>query len=475
LCFWIVRRFVPGPRTAAAIVLGTALLSNVYEMTYCFHSDPLFCVLSAAAFLLALQIREGRGGIWRIVLLLLLCGASVFIRWAGPFNWPIIAGILLTGIRRPLAISNRFTPLAISNRFTLTAVLTCLVYVVTFLCLFSAIKLTKAEQEAARKSGLFLEDSVRAESQTYNLVSGARLKGSATPTVLLRMENIGHWLSWFFYEPLRMAGLKAEIVSAPLGWLGIVLIGIQVKRGIARQQWIWLGLAAPCAVFFAFWPNATVRYLLPFFMFLLIAMGQPLILAAQKRGWMGTLCRTALIGFIGSCVLCNAALYGVEAWVFRHADFYGTYYCGMHKSLIAAGRCLRDLGAGDQQIAVNPHYDNMGRLHSSRFGMRGLALMTDRSILLMPDALANDNLCSPPAQPLIDWAKQRHAKYYVCQTPISPWRWQFSMGWLQQRMEKKPVVATPSDWEVWDISGEQAMRISLPSVDDWPTHVPGGS
>src|SRR4051812_7977244 len=86
------------PTLAALIVLTTAIIQHVYSLSFWMHSDALFLVFSTAAMIVACQIREGRShSRLRLALLLVLCFAGGFVRWAGILQWPVIAGFLLAG------------------------------------------------------------------------------------------------------------------------------------------------------------------------------------------------------------------------------------------------------------------------------------------------------------------------------------------------------------------------------------------
>src|SRR5690349_21552283 len=84
------------PQWAAAITLMTAIISHVYSLSVRWHSAALVCLIACAAMLVAFQINERpERSLGRIVLLLALCAAMVFVRWAGVLQWLIIAAILL--------------------------------------------------------------------------------------------------------------------------------------------------------------------------------------------------------------------------------------------------------------------------------------------------------------------------------------------------------------------------------------------
>jgi branched-subunit amino acid transport protein len=482
--FWIVRRFVPGPRTAAAVVIGTALLSNVYELSFWFHSDPFFCALTALSVLLALQMREGRNWSWRAPLLVALCVAWVFVRWAGPLDWCLIAGILLSEKKGPRL-----------KRAILISGLAFVLITATFLGLRHALKLTPTEQRDVKNGGILVDDTSRTESQGYNFKN---IRFSKHPLLFVskQLSGAGHWFSWLFWEPLRLN--PVHTVSGAVGWLAILLFATHIVQTRRRRDWIWLGLALPCAALFMVWTGATPRYLVPYTPLLLVAILTPLTVFARGGVYLKVAARILLITFIVSAALCNITLYGIEVWVNRQSDFYGAYYCGLDKDLISACHRLSELGITNTQVAISPRYENMGRVHQTRFGIRAAAVLTDRSITPAPmKDKAGKEIRPPPGQAVIYWAHEsnaeyiinncrrwpscllvpeahlRNIKYYLCQPTISPWRWHFRLTWLQKIMDKKPIVEAPTAWQIWDVSGPTPVRIDVPQIDGWPMRVPG--
>ena len=493
ISYWVVRRLVSRPMVAAAAVVATAILSNVYEISFWFHSDPFFCVLTAATFLAAFHVREGRRGWWRIPLLLGLCAASVAVRYAGLFNWPIVAGILLSGqslgaIGRSLAVlamvarniavwtsglvfmrGGRGIHYLVAGKLPRTQVAALLAGVVllgTWISLDRVLKVSAEEKALATQSGIFVDDTDRAESQSY------QLKGKGSATLAGYFVNAGHWLSWLFFEPFRMAGLRGDIVALPIGFLALALLIVQVARGLVVRQWFWLGLAIPCLALFIVWSHATPRYLVAFAPLLLVGILAPLA-GVMPNALLRSTGRFLLYGFIVAGVACNLALYGIEVWVFHQPHFYRAYYAGMNESLVDACHYLRDCGAGDNQIAVSQRYENMGRVHNTQFGRRACGLLTDCIIVPIPAHVSPENNLNPPPRSLVRWAHSTGVRYFLRQTPISPWRWHFSLEWLQRWKGKKPPEPTPSVWQLWDVSGNKPVEIHFPKFDNWPTHVPG--
>jgi len=460
--YWIIRRLVPGPWITAAIIVGTALISHAYELTFWFHSDALFSLLTASSFLIALQIREKQGGNFRAAGLIVLCIAAVCVRWAGVFNWCIIAGILLSGETKP--------------RLTRPWVLVCATFVafaVTFLALRLAMRLTPEQMRAIKESGIFIDESLRSEAQGYSLDTNLTRKLGLVGEARQRFVGAGRWFSTLFWQPFRIIGSR-EIDGAGIvvGYFGIFLLGVTVVRAWRKCQWMWVGLGVSCGTLFVMWPDATGRYLIPWTPLLLIALLEPLLVFAKSGGRTRRVALGLFYTFLISAIACNAALFSVEAWVARQHNFYAAYDAGLDHDLISIAHYLIDHGVADNQIAISPKYVNLNHPRYTRWGIRATLALTDRTMLLVPRMVIGDT-AKPPAQLAMDWAHQYHVKYYISQPPISPWRvWHFRLGWLQKRVTHKPVIPTRSSWQLWDVSGKDPVEITVPPVHGWPTHVP---
>src|SRR5688500_6587044 len=84
-------------RRAAMTVVVTGLLFYTYMSAVQLRTEALFCAALAGAVLLSLQISEGRGGAWRLILLCVLMSTLVLTRWVGLSAWALLAAALLGG------------------------------------------------------------------------------------------------------------------------------------------------------------------------------------------------------------------------------------------------------------------------------------------------------------------------------------------------------------------------------------------
>ena len=97
-CVWyfILRRFTT-PLCAWFVVLLACTLFEWHRFTFTFYSESLFFLLLAVSLLLAIQINEGRGGIYKIAILLALSIAMVSVRWTGLLVMAVPASALVSG------------------------------------------------------------------------------------------------------------------------------------------------------------------------------------------------------------------------------------------------------------------------------------------------------------------------------------------------------------------------------------------
>jgi hypothetical protein len=187
------------------------------------------------------------------------------------------------------------------------------------------------------------------------------------------------------------------------------------------------------------------------------------------------ICIVLLWCFVISYVLCNGALYAVDAYVARSSDFYDHYEAGIDKDLIYACRWLNGVSPADQEIAVSERYVNMNHTRLSRFGLRATAMLTGKAIVSLP--LRYTRLGDPRNSAIfLAWARRLGIKYVLYQPDVSPWRvFHFRMGWLQKIITHEEPIDTGAGWRLYLIppTGDEAIRVSLDPYTHWPTRVPG--
>jgi hypothetical protein len=477
LWYWVMLRFTR-PRTAALVVLLTALLSHVYTLSFWMHSDALFLLVAAGAMVVAFQINENKPHYWvRVVALLLLCAAAVFVRWAGVLQWPLLAGILLRGQMLPLSrdaiavlrrrINSDWLYLLKPNPQWLAVILSLVVTLGTFIGLREAMALTPEQAKLAREAGVeFGEDMTEVvpdEAETLALITietrPEKRELTVAEQIQKRILDAGRWFSWLLWQPMRfVAALKAfSWIDRLLGWTVIACLVMTVIRAIPRRQWIWPAVGMYCAVLCLNWPNPNARYLVP--VAPLIIWGVVAALSSMALPSWPRVRRFAIYAFIGMILLCNSALYAIEVRVARSDNFYEMYEGGLHTSLISACHYLNQYQLRDRDLGVSNNYQNLGRTRRSKFGMRATIMLTEHVVLETQKGLSR-RFCG-------------RLKFW--QEPVSPWRvWHFRLpAWLQERLSDVPVERETAGWVLYRLRGGQLYEVPVPPVTDWPTRVPG--
>jgi hypothetical protein len=514
--YWIARRFV-SPQRAAMVILATAIVSHMFQCTFWLMSEGLFCLVSAASLLVALQISQGRREAWRIALLALLCAGAVMVRWAGVVGLGLVAAILVSGsIRQMLAIPAWMALMALigigvtgglgaagwaaaggaaiyvaytavawkpwQHREFAAAAIVALVTFGTFFALREILEVTPEEAAASAEFGgageiVDQEIVATADEQAtkgYDIVTGSKGGGGYRGRVL----GWGRWFSFFYWQPFRAAAgnVALNLMANLLGWVLIALLLITAWAAARRRQWLWLALVGYCGILAANWPNPNSRYLVPIAFLLtlgiVLAADQLIAWAASERA--RRVVRGALYVFIGSVAVCNIALWAVEVRIARASDFYASYEAGLNQNLITAARHLYERGdVGDKQIAVSGKYRNMNRQRYSPYGLRAMSLLTGKAIVSVPNRYVTRD--GRPTVTLNRWLYKRGIRYYLAQPPVSPWRvWHFRVPWWQEYRTGMPVEEMESGWQMYRVDGaEEARRVHLPPSRGWPRRVPG--
>lgn len=524
MAYWVCRRFV-SPVLSALVILLCGILSHVYQLTFWLHSDALFCLTSTASLLLAMQISEGRAGRWRIAVLIVLCGVNVLVRWAGILSWLLVAAALLDGQTRPKL-----------DRKWLTALGSGLIAAATFLGIRAAQSVSQEVAMKIRAFGGTAEESGAAaivDKADKNVAMAYQWINPAAGGIsgyLARAGAWGNWFSFLLWQPLRLARSSPTLglISAVLGWCVLSPLLIYAWRSAWQKRWLW-----PALILYSFalamnWPAANARYLVPIAFLIILGVFKGVRLLSREK-WLGTLhvilalvfllnwpqpqqmrrhltelglamlavgalyliseairrrssqteitmaCNVLLGYFAASIMLCNGALYACDVVIAQAEDFYQTYEAGLNKDLVYAAHWLNQRLPQDGQIAVCERYVNLGRARISRLGLRATTMLTGKAIVSVPmkyltrgDPRKNVNF--------LNWARSLGVKYVLYQPEVSPWRvFHFRMGWLQEMMTESPAIDTGAGWRLYEIPevGDEAVRISLAAVKDWPIFVPG--
>lgn len=510
--YWICRRFA-SPVLSSLVILLTGILSYVYSLTFWLHSDALFCLTSSASLLLAMQINEGRNWKWRIPLLIALCGINVIVRWAGLFSWLLVAAALLSGhLRIPwsrtlpsmlftgrirdwrqsweaaiLTQSRKVFSTGV-NRYWIAVLLSGVVTFATFQALRMALTVTRDEARQIKASGGEIgggEESAPAVptadanvATTYSLFNPTH---DGIFGLVGRAGTWGNWMSFLLWQPFRLAQANPLLgmISVAIGWTVLVPLLIQGFRAAVTGQWLWIAVLIYSFALAMNWPNANARYIVPIAPFIILGVFKALEWIRLRFPERGVVTTTKVLAgyFVASILLCNGALYACDVWAARSDDFYATYEAGLNKDLIAAAKWLNEQNVADGQIAVCERYVNLGRVKTSRLGLRATTMLTGKAIVSVPMRYLRSG--DPRGnRHFLAWCRSEEigVKYVLYQPEVSPWRvFHFRMGWLQEAMTDAPAIDTGAGWRLYEIppQGEEAVRISLPPTSGWPTRVPG--
>ncbi len=451
LVFYRILLRLTTPRRSFIVCLVVGILSPVYHRAFLLHSEPLFCLMGAGAALLALQVAEGRRASWRLPLVVALAAGSVAVRWAGVMFCPVVIGALMTGRLRPTW-----------SKAWVCAVLTAVLTLGTFLAL-------RHELNAVAESTTLTPDE-----RTYaaNQQHVARRIDDAPA----RLPTAGVWFCNLLAEPATVGASfwQVRALALVLGWMLVGFFVAGLVPRVRRLSWLTAGAAVYTLAFVLLWGTPSPRYLVPVAPLLLLGIYDGI----DRLGRVGTaplwrgLRVLFLAGVFGGTVLCNASLYAVDACIIHSPDFYGHYMAGQTEPLIAIAEYLKAHGVRDgevvrsyvslKKVGVSP---TVGRL----LDIRGLSLLIDRVILLLPRTIPTDD----DAQ-VAQWMAEHGGKYFVRRYPINPWRiWHFRVPGIQRLVTGRPVGAPTPYFTLHELKDGRLVQVPVPPWHGRITRVPG--
>ncbi len=515
--YYIALRFLRPSAAAWATVLA-GLLMPVYSLTYFLHSEAVYCLLSAIALLLALRLRESRGGRLHVAALLAICVILPLIRWAGLFQLLPIAAVLMSGPNT----------LPLAKRHWKTALACVLVIGGTFVIGKESLKLSQAELDDivanGGAGGPELTD-LPPETGGDGVLKGPEDKNkSLAREYTERIGQSGKWFAWLLWQPTRFVEFNKflAVLVAIVGWGVIALLGYLAIKEAKRGEWLWVSLAVYTGGICIGWNNVNSRYFVPVAPLILVGLS----LATRRLGeqfpaktfdvwkWLRR-------GIVYSILACNLAMYGVDVIVMRSRDFYETFEAGQHKDLIAAAWYLTNtlppapttqpttttvpatgattaptLGPAhrliDTKLLVNQRYENLGRAKDSKAGTRAMVLLTDRVVqpldgrvtkVVRPTPNPNVIFGEPPySSKFIRPIRAKRAEWYFAQDKVVPWRvWHFRVPeFLYRKFAKVPdndPVVPSSGWKLYrfDRVNMTFTEYPFPPLEpkNYPTRVPG--
>jgi hypothetical protein len=503
--YWVLRRMAE-PRRAFQATLLSAFLYPWYSSSIQLRSEAFFCLVFTAALLVAYHISENHRGWWRIPLLLVLCIVMVNIRFAGLVGSAVVASILISG-QRQIVLNRQWVAMVLA--LTLTAG--------SFMGIRYALKHVIPKAAAAgviRPGAGDVGEDVNKEPGLVSVFDHAgplRYVGRAL--------FAGQWVGSALWMPLHIAVSSVPLAIAVniLGWWLLFLYYAYAWRLARSQQFILFGVAAYCAAIILRWPVVNPRYLVPVLPLVLTGIWQGCdhVRSILRKPAAITFFRLGTATFVFTLLFSNAALFAVDAYIARNPRFYHLYNAGEVEQLLAATNAVERLHVADGQVAVNGRIINLNRERPNGFSMRGLVMLTDRGIGLIPNKLDKSKPLAPkgkkakpttakvtnkPASPssaysrgatraaadmigegkpdnpaTIKYAADHRIRYYAYKPPGSAWHaWHFNMTWLQERMHKKHSTHDRPAWELWEFKDGKAIQLPIPATDiPLPTRVPG--
>jgi len=117
-------------------------------------------------------------------------------------------------------------------------------------------------------------------------------------------------------------------------------------------------------------------------------------------------------------------------------------------------------------------------------------MLSDRVVKNVPGKFGGDDVTRAK---FLSWTRSHHLKFFLYQQPISPWRvWHFRIPAALQKFLSKEEVAPPSaGWVLYryvppvnatiplpmphvvTVVPGKWVHVEVPTVHNWPTHVPG--
>ena len=349
--YWVLRR-IARPWLSMIAVLIVGGLQSSQALTMWFHSDPPFLAFSWIGLLLALQSsdRHEAGRMWwpqAAGSAVLLCFA-VATRWQGILWWPMIAAGFLH--QRPIgAVCKAAVDLVLcrkADRMLLWALMSGALATSTFFGLRFWTYVDPADLDPRYPTFM---------ASSYDLVNQER--SPTLRTHVRRVLNGPQWLSVMYWnqigrtKPYAVPGFfLAAMTAIPLCVAGVV--------GLARRQWIWLGVAGAWLPVMATWPHAIDRYTLPVAPLLVggtvlgtIWLSQRL--DARRPTWPWVLRRLPVWPMLPALLVIityNAAAYFMLEWTTR--DHLARYDGGMLAPINRIAHYLRSQQSVGGEIGV---------------------------------------------------------------------------------------------------------------------------
>ena len=457
-CLWyfILRRFA-NPLCVWLVVLVAATLFEWHRFTFTFYSEAFFYLLLAGSVLLAMQISEGRGGIWKIVILLVLSTALVSMRWTGLLAVALPVSALLTGQIRPKL-----------DRKWLTVVVLIAASVAAFKTIQHwqrehANRILASETKAEKR------DETLAAMKWIDRQEEAAFKRNPMAYVT-RGLNSGRWLSTLFWPPtvMGMSQKTPRLIFNLLGWVLILLLALSLMASMRRREWTWIGLLLFCVATVMIRYSHVARYLAPVAPLLLLGIWRAVDQRSSVDGPVGRrkLPRIVVAGLILTIGMCNLSILAANAWVARSANFASLCLAGEYQDILSVAEYLQRYPASQAKVGVYAEYHDPIRTGRSSWAERVMVLLTDREVA----TLGGKSGPQLSDEKLLSWAKSQDIKYLVTRPPnVSARLWHFKIpSWGDDSTAKEVPY-----YILLKVSGKKMKTVELPKAADGLRKVPG--
>lgn len=418
LSYVTLKRWCEPTRAAVAVGLAT-ICTPLYPLTVWLHSDPIFCLLVAVAWLVALQWSSGRAhgkaggwahgkaGGWALAIVVVLTVATILLRWAG----------------MPIAVVTAAACLGLgkgegSPPMRVRWIAAGLVIAVAGGCFFG-LRVWLAASDADPTLASISLASLSEESTVPGLFTREQTHLSPVGELGLRLSNWPIWIGWTFFQPMRILanfGVAGRIVEYAVALLALALMVAAAVRDVRQHRFLLAGALLYTLGLSLVWPTPNNRYLVPVLPILILGVLDGI---AIVRGHHFQRSAAALWwSFVVAMVFTNGVIYAMDAWVHRSRSaekFYARYEAGIHRPLFDIGAFLHD-HRGDT-VAYSQRYENLSERWNYKHAQRVLAYLGDVKAIAVPRPLTGRGV-----KKLQQWSRDNEVDWYVHQNPTIPGR-----------------------------------------------------
>jgi len=471
LWYWILRDLTSRRRAMVAAIVAITIF-EWHRFSNTLYAESLFFLLLSAMLLLALQVRRGRSISWRLPLILGMCAAAVAVRYAALLLVPLVAAAMLPprllDDRRPVA-GRRL----VARRRLAAAAMVVAVAVAAYVGLRAGIQAVAEVRLQHISRPQLTQEATEALSRETRRASGAFSKGLWA--TLESFAQGGRWMSRVLWPPAVAGTLVpgGKVAVNVLGWTLLLLLGVRTFHGLRRGEWVWGGAVAYCLFLFAWSSKPIPRYLSPIAPLLVLGVwGGFRVLRVNFRS--SALRRAASLGaagFLVAVLLCNGAIWAVNAWVAHSSDPVNRTLAGEYGELVAIAGLLRRENVNDGEVAVFVEYQDLVRHGKHQWVRRVLNCLMDRRIGKLPA----EAYALPPQKRTAEYARSAGIRFVVSPSRHRPsriWHIPFPSPYGEEPAQRARG-GERSYYALWAIEEDGCRRVSAPRPEDGLRRLPG--